>query len=75
MASTTGIETWAVDLAEVGAIYPFQGAEVLLVAAGFVAWIAWHIVQLVGEKRENAEKARRYGDHETVKQVVDEHGD
>ena len=32
--STNGMESWAVDLKDVGAIYPFQGTEVLLVIIG-----------------------------------------
>ena len=41
--STNGMTSWAVDLKDVGAIYPFQGWEVLLVILGFIFWIGWHI--------------------------------
>jgi len=75
MASTTGIDTWAVDLAEVGPIYPFQGTEVILVVVAVVLWLAWHIRQMISEKRENAEKVRLYGDRANREHVVDEHGD
>jgi hypothetical protein len=44
--------SWAVDLKDVGAIYPFQGTEVLLVIIGLIFWIGWHIVQT---RQENAE--------------------
>ena len=44
--STNGMSSWAVDLKDVGAIYPFQGAEVLMVLIGFAFWIIWHVVQL-----------------------------
>ena len=62
--STNGMTSWAVDLKDVGAIYPFQGTEVLLVIVGFVFWIGWHIIQT---RQENAEiaadmKADRSGD-------------
>jgi hypothetical protein len=50
--STNGMESWAVDLKDVGAIYPFQGAEVVMVIIGLVFWIGWHIVQI---RQENAE--------------------
>ena len=50
--STNGMENWAVDLATVGAIYPFQGSEVLLVIIGLAFWIAWHVLQV---RHENAE--------------------
>lgn len=75
MASTTGIESWATDLAEVGPIYPFQGTEFVLALIGIALWLCWHVVQLAAEKRENDERARRYGDRETLEHVVDKHGD
>jgi hypothetical protein len=46
------MESWAVDLKDVGAIYPFQGSEVLMVVIGLVFWIGWHIWQT---RQENAE--------------------
>jgi hypothetical protein len=52
--STNGMTSWAVDLKDVGAIYPFQGTEVLLVIIGLIFWIGWHIVQT---RQENAEIA------------------
>ncbi len=50
--STIGYESWAVDLANVGAVYPFQGAEVLMVIVGVAFWLGWHVVQ---SSRESAE--------------------
>ena len=50
--STNGMESWAVDLKDVGAIYPFQGSEVLMVVIGLAFWIGWHIWQT---RQENAE--------------------
>jgi hypothetical protein len=52
--STNGMTSWAVDLKDVGAIYPFQGTETVLVVAGVVFWIGWHIWQI---RHENAELA------------------
>lgn len=43
--TTNGMTSWAVDLKDVGAIYPFQGSEYLLVLLGLVFWIGWHIIQ------------------------------
>jgi hypothetical protein len=43
--STNGLTSWAVDLKDIGAIYPFQGAEVLFVILGLVFWIGWHVLQ------------------------------
>jgi hypothetical protein len=50
--STNGMTSWAVDLKDVGAIYPFQGTEVLLVIIGLAFWIGWHIVQTRQESAE-----------------------
>ena len=57
--STIGYDSWAVDLAEVTAIYPFQGTETLMWIVGLALWIAWHVIQA---KAENAELAEREGD-------------
>ncbi|MBL4601025.1 MAG: hypothetical protein JKY82_06095 [Rhizobiaceae bacterium] len=50
--STNGMTSWAVDLKDIAAIYPFQGTEVLLCIAGVVFWIGWHVLQLRGEATE-----------------------
>ena len=62
--STNGITTWAVDLKDVGAIYPFQGWEVLMVILGLAFWIGWHIIQTRQENEEIASDlvADRSGD-------------
>jgi hypothetical protein len=43
--STIGLTSWAVDLKDVGAIYPFQGLEWLFFILGLIFWIGWHIIQ------------------------------
>jgi hypothetical protein len=43
--STIGYESWAVDLADVGAIYPFQGWEVTMTIIGVIFWLGWHRMQ------------------------------
>lgn len=50
--STIGYGDWAVDLATVGAIYPFQGYEGLMVLLGAGFWILWHVDQLRAEQDE-----------------------
>jgi predicted negative regulator of RcsB-dependent stress response len=50
--STNGMENWAVDLKNIGAIYPFQGTEVLMVILGLAFWIGWHILQTRQESAE-----------------------
>jgi hypothetical protein len=44
--------SWAVDLKDVGAIYPFQGHEVLMVILCLIFWIGWHVLQMRNEARE-----------------------
>ena len=62
--STNGMTSWAVDLKDVGAIYPFQGTEVILVIVGLVFWIGWHIILTRQESEEIAQDmaADRSGD-------------
>lgn len=50
--STIGLSSWAVDLKDVAAVYPFQGYEWSMVIAAYVFWILWHIVQFRQESRE-----------------------
>jgi hypothetical protein len=50
--STNGLTSWAVDLKDVGAIYPFQGYEGLMVILLLIFWIGWHVLQLRNEARE-----------------------
>jgi hypothetical protein len=46
------MESWAVDLKNIGAIYPFQGWEVLMVILGLIFWIGWHVLQTRQESAE-----------------------
>ncbi len=69
--STTGIESWAVDLKDVGAIYPFQGAEGLFVIAGVVLWIGWHVLQMRAENRDYEDQISKFGDDATIAEALD----
>ena len=65
--STNGLTSWAVDLKDIGAIYPFQGTETILVIAGLAFWVLWHIVQI---RQENADF--RYDEqHANKKELID----
>jgi hypothetical protein len=68
--STNGMTSWAVDLKDVGAIYPFQGTETVLVIAGVVFWIGWHIWQIRHENAELAAEVER-AKGEGVKSAID----
>ena len=51
---STGIETWK-NLSEIGPIYPFVGAEFVLVVVAVVFWLVWHVVQIGHEKSHHDE--------------------
>ena len=56
--TTNGLTIWAGDLKDIGAIYPFQGSEWLLVLLGVAFWIGWHIIQ-TRQETEQIEKELR----------------
>lgn len=68
--STNGMSSWAVDLKDIGAIYPFQGTEVFLVIAGLVFWIWFHVAQARAESRE-LEKSEALYDAEHAGKSID----
>ncbi|CAH2401635.1 hypothetical protein [Mesorhizobium escarrei] len=71
--STNGMESWAVDLKDVGAIYPFQGSEVVMVIIGLGFWIGWHVLQTRHESAEiEADMAADRTGEETRK-AIDRH--
>ncbi len=54
---TTGsFENWSGEIADIGAIYPFEGTETLMWIVGLVLWVAWHYIQLVAENKQLAEQ-------------------
>ena len=69
--STTGIESWAVDLKDVGAIYPFQGLEGLFVIVGVVLWIGWHVLQMRAENKDYEDQVSKFGDDATIAEALD----
>ena len=68
--STTPIETWAVDLADVTVIYPWVGTEVAMVWGTIILWILWHIWQVRFENATYEEELKKYGDDETIKKAM-----
>ena len=69
--TTTGIESWAVDLADIGAIYPFQGLEFIMLLIGLVFWIWWHIFSIKRELATYEEKIQKFGSNEAIKEAID----
>lgn len=68
--STIGYENWAVDMADVGAIYPFQGWEVAMTVVGVLFWLGWHVVQFKRESQELAE-AQKSSDAKAIQKAID----
>ena len=69
--STNGMTSWAVDLKDVGAIYPFQGSEVLMVILGVAFWIIWHILQMRMEAAEVDREMNADASGEKAKEAID----
>ena len=61
------------DIADMEAIYPWQGYEVAIVLAGVAIWLIWHIVQVRQENSEYAEDIKRLGDKESILKSLDDH--
>lgn len=68
--STNGMTSWAVDLKDVAAIYPFQGAEVLMVILGLAFWIGFHVLQIRHEQREVGEELEADPQGEWAKEAI-----
>lgn len=69
--STTGIESWAVDLKDVGALYPFQGTEGLFLIIGVVLWIGWHVLQIRAEKADYDGIIGQHGDDASINEALE----
>jgi len=65
--------TWAVDLKDIGAIYPWMGWEVLMVLVGIALWILWHIIQISQENADYTDDIKKYGSKESIKKALDQH--
>jgi hypothetical protein len=68
--STTPIDTWAVDLADVTAIYPWVGSEVVMVWGAIILWLLWHVWQVKHENATYRDKLAKYGDDETIRKAL-----
>ncbi len=67
--STNGMTSWAVDLKDIGAIYPFQGTETALFVLGLIFWIGWHVWQAKIEKQEFADAERDFDAEHSGKSI------
>ena len=71
--STTPIETWAVDLADVTVIYPWVGSEVIMVWVAIILWLLWHVWQVRHENAAYRDRLAKHGDDETIRKALDSH--
>jgi hypothetical protein len=83
---STGLETWNQNLAELGAVYPMVGTEVVLAFVGIASWIIWHLLQIKEENKvineedalfsdkEQLAKAARISNAQTLNEALEEHG-
>jgi predicted negative regulator of RcsB-dependent stress response len=55
----TGINSFSTP-GQIGPMYPFVDATVVLVLVAFLVWIGWHIFHIRAEDREYKEAARLY---------------
>jgi hypothetical protein len=71
--STIGYESWAVDLKDVGAIYPFQGTEGIMVILGLVFWVGWHVLQMRQESAEIEEEMKADQRGDAARKLIDDY--
>ena len=63
---STGIESWNMNLLEIGPMYPFPGTELIWALIGIGSWVLWHILQGIKEKQVLAEEAKWLSDKEQL---------
>lgn len=68
--STIGYKSWAVDLANVETIYPFQGWEIPMTILCVIFWLGWHIIQIINESKE-LKKAQTLCNKKTISDSLD----
>jgi hypothetical protein len=69
--STGSFDNWAGNIAEMGAIYPFEGTETLMVIVGLVFWIWWHVKQISMEKEDYANEEAKLKDAAVLKKLIE----
>jgi len=70
--STGTIENWTGNMLDVGPMYPFVGAEVLLWVVGMVLWIGWHIWQSRFEDRTYKHEVETYAKGDNLKKALED---
>ncbi len=65
------ITSWAVDLAQVGAIYPWVGSERILYLIGLALWIGFHVWQIRFENCKLKMEEKQLAKGDTLKKCID----
>lgn len=68
--ATTMVDSWSVDLATIGPIYPWVGSEVVLWVLGIAFWIGWHIWQGRFESRTYREDLQRLNTSDKIERAM-----
>ena len=68
--STTPLDSWAVDLADVTLIYPMVGWEMPMAILAIVLWIVWQIWQSKFETQTYKEEAQKFGTSENITKAI-----
>ena len=68
--STTPIDSWAVDLADVTFIYPMVGWEGFMAFVAIVLWIGWHVWQCKFESNTYKEDIEKHATSENLRKAT-----
>ncbi len=69
--STTPIDSWAVDLADVTFIYPGVGTEVAMTVGAVILWIGWHVWQVKFENEKYEQEIKDHATDEKMHEAID----
>jgi len=68
---STGIETWNMNLLDIGPMYPFPGTEMIWVLIGLATWILWHVYQARVEKNALDHENELFEGREKLRAAMD----
>ena len=69
--STTPIDSWAVDLADVTFIYPGVGLEVAMTVFAVILWLGWHVWQVKFENQTYEQEIKDHATEEKMHEAID----
>ncbi len=69
--STTPIDSWAVDLADVTFIYPGVGLEVAMTVFAVILWLGWHVWQVQFENQTYEQEIKDHGTEEKIRDAIE----